>query len=682
MKAFNKPLSAYFFTFTWLNFSRTLVVIFVLLTFFNFAYVSVERNYDEHYLVHANTLRVSSQRIAKHVEESISGNKAAFDATRKNIENFQSNIDILKFGSKDGHASQYLPPSPVEIQDGPLKELDESWLEYKSQSLRVLNGENDILRAQNLLKTYDTAFDKIMVVLEKIIPELLKTPSKESYDQVKEILGYIHFVEQIKATVVDTLDVNSINPLDIGIPDKFNKIHETFDQLKETINFIRVASFFSEIENNLLTIKNSEQEILKIGASLDEIAVAKKYVYDNSLPILTKADVLEVAYRDYASHRIISQTTAYLFSILTFIAMLIWFYMIYHENHENLRITEEKNRKVQAEIEDLLDEIVGLAKGELTIHVRIREGILREISEAINYSIGALRRVIFSIHKTTQESSWVAEETTRIAEDLASASNHQAKEIDETANAVKSMAHSIEIVSSNAQRSESVASESVKIAHSGNKAVLKTIAGMERIQDQMIATSEKIRRLTESSQEIGEIVSLINGIAEQTNILSLNASIQAATAGEAGKGFAVVADEVQQLAERASSSTKEIEYRVKLIQTDTQLVISAMEETRKEVAEGVMLARDAGIALERIEAVSHSLSEIIKNISTSAHEQAVMSGKISSMMTVIRNIAHDTAVGTSSTSKNIVQLTQLIKNLRRSVAEFKLPKRNHESRQR
>lgn len=667
------------FAFTWLNFARNLVVILFVITIFSFGYLNVERTYDEHYLLHSNNLRVFSQRVAKQAVEAMSGRKLAFEKLTFNTSSFQKNLDSLKFGVRENdHGNQTLPPSPIEIQDTTLKALDDSWSETKPKIDTILSGENTILRAQALTQSYDKAFTNTIDNLEKVIPEVAKNSSKDAYLSIKNALDFIDLLEQTKESVIHALNVDNSDPVDATIPEKLNKIYNTFEKIKQKLNTPQTAGFFAQIENNLLTMKSTEQEILKVGELMNVIVLAKDYVYLNSLSLLNNADALEASYREYASHRIISQNFAILFSILTFISMIVWFYMIYHENQENLKSTEEKSRKLQAEIQTLLNELVGLAKGELNIRVHTTEGTLRDISEAINYSVDALRRVISSIHETTQESSWVAEETTKIAEDLANSSKHQAKEIDETASAVKAMAQSIEIVSSNASRSEAVASESVKIAHKGGKAVRNTIAGMERIRDQIVTTSEKIRRLSEGSQEIGEIVSLINGIAEQTNILSLNASIQAATAGEAGKGFAVVADEVQQLAERASGATKEIESLVKVIQTDTQSVISAMEETRTEVVDGVSLAQDAGKALERIEAVSNSLSELIKNISASAHEQAIMSSRISKMMNIIRDIAHNTAIGTQGTSKNVNKLTRLIKNLRQSVSGFKLPKRNDE----
>jgi twitching motility protein PilJ len=235
------------------------------------------------------------------------------------------------------------------------------------------------------------------------------------------------------------------------------------------------------------------------------------------------------------------------------------------------------------------------------------------------------------------------------------------------------MAASIDNVSKNSTESAEVAQRSVQIAANGAQIVRQTIQGMDSIRDQIQETSKRIKRLGESSQEIGSIVELINDIAEQTNILALNAAIQAASAGEAGRGFAVVADEVQRLAERASGATKRIETLVQTIQSDTNEAVSSMEQTTSEVVSGARLAEDAGLALGEIEKVSNDLAELIQNISTAARQQSAAATNISATMNVIQEITTQTSVGASQTAESIGNLAQLASDLRRSVADFKLP---------
>ena len=218
-----------------------------------------------------------------------------------------------------------------------------------------------------------------------------------------------------------------------------------------------------------------------------------------------------------------------------------------------------------------------------------------------------------------------------------------------------------------------MAQRSVQIAAKGAAIVRQTIQGMDSIRDQIQETSKRIKRLGESSQEIGSIVELINDIAEQTNILALNAAIQAASAGEAGRGFAVVADEVQRLAERSANATKRIETLVQTIQSDTNEAVSSMEQTTAEVVAGARLAEDAGLALGEIEKVSHDLADLIQSISAAASQQSAAATNISATMNVIQEITTQTSVGASQTAESIGNLAHLAGDLRRSVADFKLP---------
>ena len=283
-----------------------------------------------------------------------------------------------------------------------------------------------------------------------------------------------------------------------------------------------------------------------------------------------------------------------------------------------------------------------------------------------------MRQLVSTINQTAVQVSSAAQETQSTAMHLAEASEHQAQEIAGASAAVNEMAVSIDQVSANAAESAVVADRSVAIAHKGADVVQRSIEGMDTIREQIQETSKRIKRLGESSQEIGDIVSLINDIADQTNILALNAAIQASMAGEAGRGFAVVADEVQRLAERSASATKQIEQLVKTIQSDTNEAVISMEQTTSEVVRGARLAQDAGVALEEIQTVSRNLADLIQNISNAARQQAASAGHISNTMNVMQEITTQTA-GTIATARSIGNLAEMAAELRLSVAGFKLP---------
>jgi twitching motility protein PilJ len=256
---------------------------------------------------------------------------------------------------------------------------------------------------------------------------------------------------------------------------------------------------------------------------------------------------------------------------------------------------------------------------------------------------------------------------------LAEVAGHQAEEIDAATESMKSMAVSFDTMAERSLESSEAAHRSVDIASKGGQKVRETISGMNTIREQIQETSKRIKRLGESIQEIGDIVGLINGIAEQTNVLALNAAIQAASAGGAGKGFAVVADEVQQLAESATNATRRIEDLVQTIQADTSGAVASMETTTTEVVGGTRLAEDAGAALVQIEKVSSELSVLIQGISREAQTHSESATGISELMHGIREISVQTSQGSKQTARAVEELAELVLRLRESVADFKLP---------
>ena len=321
----------------------------------------------------------------------------------------------------------------------------------------------------------------------------------------------------------------------------------------------------------------------------------------------------------------------------------------------------------------MLDEIADLAEGDLTIHASVTENFTGAIADSINFAIDQTRGLVSKINDLSVQVAKAASETQCTASNLASAAENQAREIGAASQAINEMAVSIDHVSSNAAESAAVAERAVEIANKGSDVVQDTITGMDTIRGQIQETSKRIKRLGESSQEIGDIVSLINDIADQTNILSLNAAIQASMAGDAGRGFAVVADEVQRLAERSSAATKQIAALVKTIQTDTNEAVISMEQTTTEVVNGAKRAQDAGVALEEIENVSTSLAELIQNISNAARQQAASAGHISNTMNVIQDITAQTVSATDQTASSIGKLAGMANQMRESVEGFNLP---------
>ena len=340
---------------------------------------------------------------------------------------------------------------------------------------------------------------------------------------------------------------------------------------------------------------------------------------------------------------------------------------------ERARKIQEENERNQMAILRLLDELGDLAEGDLTVNATVSEDFTGAIADSVNFAIDQLRQLVSAINVTAERVARASDQTQATAVELAEASENQAQEIAGASAAINEMAVSIDQVSSNAAESAAVADRSVAIAYNGAEVVQRTIDGMNTIRDQIQETSKRIKRLGESSQEIGDIVGLINDIADQTNILALNAAIQASMAGEAGRGFAVVADEVQRLAERSATATKQIETLVKTIQADTNEAVMSMESTTAEVVRGAKLAKDAGEALEEVQTVSNNLASLIQSISNAARQQAASAGHISNTMNIIQDITSKTTSGTMAAARSIGQLNEMAAALQESVSGFKLP---------
>lgn len=347
------------------------------------------------------------------------------------------------------------------------------------------------------------------------------------------------------------------------------------------------------------------------------------------------------------------------------------------ERHQmDARLQEQEAKRIndanQAAILRLMNELQSVAEGDLTQEATVTEDITGAIADSVNYTVEELRALVGSVQNTVTRVAQTTERVDVTSTELLAASNEQLHEIRETGKSILDMAGRINNVSAQAQESAQVARQSLEAADSGLKAVQNAIGGMNSIRDQIQDTSKRIKRLGESSQEIGEITELISDITEQTNVLALNAAIQAASAGEAGRGFSVVAEEVQRLAERSADAARQIAALVKAIQTDTQDAVAAMERSTQGVVEGARLSDSAGTALSEIDSVSRRLAELIEQISNSTSREANMANGVAENIQHIFAVTEQTGEGTRSTAQQVRELSHMAEELRQSVSRFKI----------
>jgi len=336
------------------------------------------------------------------------------------------------------------------------------------------------------------------------------------------------------------------------------------------------------------------------------------------------------------------------------------------------REAKRVNDANQTAILRLMNELQTVAEGDLTQQATVTEDITGAIADSINYTVEELRSLVSQVQGTANRVTETTEQVTTTSTDLLAASDEQLREIRETGDAVLQMATRINEVSAQAQQSAQVARQSLRAAETGLTAVQNSIGGMNAIRDQIQETSKRIKRLGESSQEIGEITELISDITEQTNVLALNAAIQAASAGEAGRGFSVVAEEVQRLAERSGDATRQISALVKTIQTDTQDAVAAMARSTQGVVDGARLSDAAGSALGDIDRVTRRLAELIEAISSQALQEAASANVVAENIQHIFAVTEQTGEGTRSTADMVRELSRTAEALRQSVSRFKI----------
>jgi twitching motility protein PilJ len=651
------------------------LIIFIMLLFANFAYLNTQATYDKQYIGHAGELRVLSQRIAKNATEAAAGKAAAFKLLSDARNDFARRWSYLK----KGDPATGLPPAPASVRPE-MRAVQLDWERLLKNTDAILSSEQTVLSLHQVATTLAETVPQLQVEYEKVVETLLQRGAPAA--QVAMAQRQSLLAERILGAVNTVLsgDENSQQAADAFGRDaaRFGQVLNGMLQGNAALRVSQVEDHdararLMEISELFEFVSGSVDEILETSPELLKVRESATNIFSLSQTLLDEASHLASGFENLAGGRDTDTIGGYVLGLAALMSIILIGLVMVRETNRQLRETAEKNERNQNAILRLLDEIEDLADGDLTVTATVTEDFTGTIADSINYSVDQLRDLVATINLTAGQVAAAVQETQATAMHLAQASEHQAQQISEASTAINDMAESIDQVSANAAESSAVAERSVEIANKGNEVVHNTIHGMDNIREQIQDTAKRIKRLGESSQEIGDIVSLIDDIADQTNILALNAAIQASMAGDAGRGFAVVADEVQRLAERSSAATRQIETLVRAIQADTNEAVISMEQTTTEVVRGARLAQDAGVALEEIEGVSKTLAALIQSISNAAQQQTSSAGQISLTMNVIQQITTQTSSGSTATAESIGNLAKMASQLRRSVSGFTLP---------
>lgn len=650
-----------------------LLVLALIATGVAFIYHEFEQSQYRDRVALASEMQLLSQRLATGTLEAAGGSEQAIADITELRNRFDDQLERLRDGG-DG-----LLPLPEAISSE-LAAVNREWSLYRDDVTTVIVGSDDIEQVREFSEAVEAFSPELARLSDDVVRRMVQIG--ESPEQVYVASRQTMLIQRIANNLSQVLQGGAAAATAI---ERFERdatlfgrvldgLIEGFEPLGiERVNDAETQRTLQEIATLFVAFSEAVEGVLDTSSQIFEINAAASSVEARSGGMLDVTGGLETALNREAEQAGVVALVGFALGGLALLLLIAMGLFLYRDTKRELAETEAQNERNQQAILRLLDEMMNLADGDLTVNATVTEDFTGAIADSMNYAIENLRTLVATINTVAADISESSAATRSQVLGLAEKSEEQAREIQQANDAIDEVSQSVDKVAQDAGQSAQVARNSVEIASKGAATVRRSIEGMDTIREQIQETAKRIKRLGESSQEIGDIIGLINDIAEQTNVLALNAAIQASAAGEAGRGFAVVADEVQRLAERSSGATRQVEGLVKAIQADTSEAVSSMEQSTANVVSGAEMAQAAGEALAEIEQVSANLADLIDGIANSARQQSEMARNVTSIMGQIREITSETTQGTQSTAAAIGDLAQLSAQLQSSVSDFKLP---------
>ncbi|MDM4769398.1 methyl-accepting chemotaxis protein [Solimonas sp. SE-A11] len=643
-------------------------VLFMAAAMLGFLYIQSTESQDEQWLTLSRSIPTDVNELAQIGEEAARGVAPDFQTLSARADDLGTVINGLAQGDDEAG----IEPAPAIVQPE-VQSVAESWKKMHVVVQAVLGGEvpykrvasNISIITEAIHTSEDPTQDQGIYTLYTDMAERLGARGASSA-QIYTAAGQLNRLERISATAQRVLSQGRDAKVSADALQ-----HEVDEFLRNNALLGDPAARTAAERFEPLT--EAAKAINVDAEAINKMQLASGQIKGAAADVIATSGALEQRLIDTRVKEVVAPILIGLAGFAALLLMVGAAVMSYINFRNRIRFADDRDARQQQAILGLLDEITNLADGDLTVDVTVTEDFTGAIADSINYTVQNMRNLVGTINSTSVEIAASAGNTSQTAMRMTDASERQAREINAVTSTIASTAQSMQQVSARADQLALQAQQSVQVAHNGAQTVGRTIQGMAALREQIQDTSKRIKRLGESSQEIGNIIEFINDIAEQTNTLALNASIQAAMAGEAGRGFAVVADEVQRLAERAATATRQIENLVKTIQADTNEAIISMERSTQNVVVGAKSAEEAGQSLTRIESSSQELAKLITEISSSARNQSGAATKIAGTMQVIRDIAMQTSSSAGQTAQAVGELNSLSEKLRESVSGFKLP---------
>ncbi|HEX7638518.1 MAG TPA: methyl-accepting chemotaxis protein [Burkholderiaceae bacterium] len=632
------------------------------------------------------TALMQSQRLAKSVSQAMIGSPAAFPEVKESAEVLSGDVHGLKAGNS------YTPAVPQGAQDTvePLMKLVDR--AEKNASI-VLAQQKTLTQVGQALRTINRQSSDLLETAETV--SSLKLQSGASAAEISAVGQLVMLTQRIGKSANEFLTYEGVSPEAVFLLGKdLNTFREIADGLQQGNADLRLPgtkdpATRERLDQLIQQYEQTRSQSSAILANLQGLVAAR----EAQAAIVTDSEPLRKGLEAVQGRlsAIGGVSSGYVWSLVGAVALLVLggvgvlrLFIVgqrqrallaeqqRQEADSRQRESQRVNDANQAAILRLMNELQSVAEGDLTQQATVTEDITGAIADSVNYTVEELRTLVAQVQGTAGRVTDTTNQVEATSTELLAASTEQLHEIRETGESVLQMAARINDVSTQAQETLKAAQQSLNVTQTGRRAVQDAIEGMNSIRDQIQETSKRIKRLGESSQEIGEITELISDITEQTNVLALNAAIQAASAGDAGRGFSVVAEEVQRLAERSGDATRQIAALVKAIQTDTGDAVAAMERSTQGVVRGAQLSDAAGAALVDIDRVTRELSELVEHISSQAQNEAQSANVVASNIQHIFAVTEQTGDGTRSTAQIVRELSRTAEELRQSVSRFKI----------
>ena len=637
---------------------------------------TVQRTRSSTYLTIASQMQFHTQRLAKASGLAARGQPAAFPQLQGSRDEFASYLNTLQNGGTAFGVD--LPAAgSSDATRASIGELAKSWPQSQASATAILGAQKDLLALSKNIAELRSGAEEMATLSQELTSLMGQSGSPPA--QVLRATRITFLSERLGRGSAEILGSETIDPeVPFLIGKDTNDLRELIRGLENGSESLGLAAVRdAETRAKLAELKKQfgafEQNVSPILRELQKLVSARQA----GARLVTTSEQLQSGVAQLQTALQAEKPVATLVAVIVLgvllVAVLALTAMVFlADTRRRTADAESENKRNQEAILRLLNEMGDLADGDLTIRAQVTEDITGAIADSMNYTVEELRTLVTGVNNAAQQVTQKTAHAQSISAELLGAAERQSKEIEETTAQVLQVSRSISEVSSTAEEGARVAQRSLSAADKGRLAVQNSISGMNDIREQIQETSKRIKRLGESSQEIGEIVELISDITEQTNVLALNAAIQAASAGEAGRGFSVVAEEVQRLAERSGEATKQIGAIVKTIQADTQDAVAAMEKSTMGVVEGAKLSDAAGQALSEIDYVTKNLAQLIQTISQATHTQAAATTKVAQNMQDILEITRQTTRGTQQTAGSIRELATVAQELKSSVSGFKL----------